>query len=120
MTNLVIVTGSTVADAVSQGNALKAGTDWVSNLNLIATSAEDLSATGLQVTLSFVKNGGRFAGHQGHKNVTLVGTTGSLTQIATALTPAANDFIVDLAIAQIGSSTTGSVTYYGVMAKTLK
>ena len=116
MTNIVLVAGSTVADCVGQGNALIAAGDYIQGISLSEGFDKDRVGTN-DFTLSFVKNNGHFAGFGGKDKCTLVSTTGSLTQIATAVAPSADDDIIDLNVLTIGSPTTGSPTYHVVYAR---
>lgn len=118
MVTLISKTGSTVADAVSQGNAVIAAGNFVDQLTIDAsTGTGDLGGTGLQVTVSFIKDNGPFAGFSGNDRITLAGAVGSLQQVLDTLAPAAGNVIVGYDVAQLGSPTTGSATYYGVVAK---
>lgn len=115
MTNIVLVAGSTVADVASQAQALITAGDYVNSLTL--SEGWDKDKLGVNIfTLGLVKNNGNFAGFGNSKDrVTITATTGSLTQIATGLTPAsANEEILDLKVLTVGSPTTGSPTYYAV------
>ena len=115
MTNIVLVAGSTIADVAAQATALIAADDYVDKLTI--SEGWDKDKIGVNIfTLGLVKNNGHFAGFEQSKNrTTITGTTGSLTQIATALAPASNvEEILDLKVLTVGSPTTGSPTYYAV------
>lgn len=118
MTNLIMATGSTVAHAATiLGGSFVAG-DFLEGLKIaVSTATGDTGGAGLQVTLAAVKNNGHFVGFSGDDKITLTTSTGSLSQVLTGLAPGANETVVDVAIAHLGSPTTGSATYYGATIK---
>lgn len=119
MSDLIIRTGSTVAHAAAQAQAAVSSEDYVSKLDLeVSTDTGALGGTGLQLTVSFVKNNGPFPGFSGQKGVTFTAATGSLTQVQNDISGAADANVVGLAVAQLGSPTTGSATYYVIKATT--